>query len=158
VIYTDKGAEVSACGLYRYLLWRTWDDGPKVMFVGLNPSTADASLDDPTIRKCVTFARHWGYGGLLMANLFAFRATQPADMLKAADPVGPRNDEFLRLGARMSSLIVGAWGNGGGHMGRSAVMHQTFPAMKVLRLNGTGHPAHPLYLPGCLTPRQWVAP
>jgi hypothetical protein len=78
------------------------------MFVGLNPSTADEGGDDPTIRRCVGFARDWGYSGLCMTNLFAFRATQPKDMLAQADPVGPNNDETLTRLAKEAKVIVAA--------------------------------------------------
>lgn len=85
----QRDAHLSPCRRYRYALWRRWGDGPHAMFIGLNPSTADETADDPTIRRCIAFARAWGYGALCMANLFAYRATQPADMLAQDDPVGP---------------------------------------------------------------------
>ena len=75
----ERGADISPCGRYRYSLWRKWGPGATCMFVGLNPSTADETADDPTIRRCMAFARDWGYGALCMANLFAYRATDPAD-------------------------------------------------------------------------------
>ena len=86
----EKGARFSESRTHRYALWRIWEKGaPMVMFVGLNPSTADETQDDPTIRRCIDFAKRWGYGGLYMLNIFAFRATNPKDMKAAADPVGP---------------------------------------------------------------------
>lgn len=95
------GAHLSACGAYRYALRRTWDPArPAALFVGLNPSTADAERDDPTTRRCVRFARDWGFGGLLVGNLFAYRATRPRDLRAAAEPVGPENDWWLAALAR----------------------------------------------------------
>ena len=76
----ERGARLSPCRTYRYALWRRWGEGPPAMFIGLNPSTADETADDPTIRRCIAFARSWGHGALCMANLFAYRATQPADI------------------------------------------------------------------------------
>ena len=89
-LYGESGAIFSECKKYRYLLWRKWGKSPHskyVMFVGLNPSTADESIDDPTIRRCICFAKDWGYDGLFMANLFAYRATYPVDMFKFAEPI-----------------------------------------------------------------------
>lgn len=97
-----KTAKLSDCRTYRYELWRTWDESkPYAMFIGLNPSTADETEDDPTIRRCINFAKTWGYGGLCMTNLFAYRATQPEDMKRASDPIGNKNDETLILLAKM---------------------------------------------------------
>ena len=81
-----------------------------MLFVGLNPSTADETNDDPTIRRCIAFAREWGYARLHMANLFAFRATEPRDMMNASDPIGPENDKHLLTLANDSILTVAAWG------------------------------------------------
>ena len=80
------------------------------MFVGLNPSTADETNDDPTIRRCISFAQAWGYEGLCMTNLFAFRATEPSDMMKSPDPVGPENDQALINLAESAGVVVAAWG------------------------------------------------
>ena len=94
--YIRTYASMSQCGLYRYTLWRVWDESkPACVFVGLNPSTADASEDDATIRRCVRFAKDWDCGELLMLNLFAFRATRPKDMLAACDPVGEENNSSI---------------------------------------------------------------
>ena len=86
-------AKLSECRKYRYALWRTWDETkPHVMIIGLNPSTADETKDDPTITRCINFAKSWGYGGVCMANLFAYRATEPTVMKGSTDPVGTEND------------------------------------------------------------------
>ena len=88
-----QSADFSACGTYRYALRRIWlPAAPQVLFIGLNPSTADEKSDDPTIRRCLGFARSWGYGGLIVANLFAYRATAPSALREARDPIGPLND------------------------------------------------------------------
>ena len=111
----------SPCRTYRYALWREWIGGDGyVMFIGLNPSTADETQDDPTIRRCIAFAKAWGYGGLSMTNLFAFRATDPKKMKAVADPIGPENDAHLLRLARDAGVIVAAWGANGTHRGRDA--------------------------------------
>lgn len=151
----SRGADISACGRYRYSLWRQWAPGPQVMFVGLNPSTADALLDDPTIRRCMGFAREWGYAGMIMTNLFAFRATDPAVMLSADDPVGPSNDDVLQAAYEKAALTVAAWGVLGTLGGRDKVIRARLTRLHYLRLTKAGHPAHPLYLPGSLRPLEW---
>lgn len=152
----EKDAAFSVCRAYRYALWRTWDASKGyAMFVGLNPSTADESVDDPTIRRCVAYAKDWGYGGLCMANLFAFRATQPDDMRNAADPIGPRNDEWLKDCSEKSMVVVAAWGTHGTFMGRNDSVRKMIPKLHYLRLTKDGHPGHPLYLPKSLTPILW---
>ncbi len=145
-------AVLSDCRTFRYELWRRWSNAPSCVFVGLNPSTADETNDDPTIRKCVGYAKRWGYGSLCMVNLFAFRATQPKDMLAASDPVGPENDATLQRLARDAGIIIAAWGNDGGHMGRDKSVMAMLPALHALKQNKDGSPAHPLYLRGDLTP------
>lgn len=153
-----KTAHISPCQRYRYLLSREWDSSlPTVGFVGLNPSTADATLDDPTIRRCIGFAQSWGYGALHMVNLFAFRATKPEVMLHVPDPVGPDNDRWLLEVTHSCALVVAAWGNKGGHGGRDAQVRRLLPALSVIQLTRAGKPQHPLYLPGHLRPKPWVA-
>lgn len=143
----SKGAVISACQQYRYKLWRTWDkDKPIVLFIGLNPSTADAELDDPTIRRCIGFAKAWGCGGLIMANLFAYRATEPKDMKNAYDAIGPDNDEWLRKCATDANIIVAAWGAHGGHLNRNLSVIHDIKGMRCLGKTKDGHPKHPLYL------------
>lgn len=125
------------------------------MFVGLNPSTADERLDDPTVRRCIGFAKSWGYGGVIMTNLFAFRATIPEDMKKAKDPIGPENDYFLRVCAGYASITVAAWGTSGGFLRRDREVIRLIPNLHYLRLTKKGFPAHPLYLPKDLEPVKW---
>jgi hypothetical protein len=157
IFAADTGARFSRCKRYRYVLWRRWDaERPPVMMIGLNPSTADASNDDPTIRRCIGFARDWGAGGLVMTNLFAFRATYPADLKRAADPVGPRNDWWIRRMSRLCPMIVAVWGNEGAFLGRSAALRTRLAGrLQIIRLNRSGEPAHPLYLPADLRPEPW---
>ncbi len=152
-----SGANFSRCCRFRYTLWRRWDPArPLVMIIGLNPSTADARQTDPTIRRCIGFARDWGYGGVVVTNLFAFRATYPADLKASIDPVGPRNDAWIRRMARQVSLIVAAWGNDGAWAGRSVhVQRMLRGRLHCLRINAGGEPAHPLYLPAGLAPQPW---
>lgn len=126
------------------------------MLIGLNPSTADAKRDDPTIRRCIGFARAWGFGGVWVLNLFAFRATYPEDLKAAADPVGPNNDRWLRRVARECPRVVACWGNDGAFLARSERVQALLgPRLEVLRMNASGEPAHPLYLPGNLHPKTW---
>lgn len=149
----ETAVALSPCKKYRFALWRIWDESrPYAMIVGLNPSTADEKEDDPTIRRCVQFARSWGYGGLCMANLFAFRATKPADLFAASDPIGAGNDDWLIKLSESAGVVVAAWGNGGTHLGRAKRVTQLIPDLHCLKLNRTGEPAHPLYLSADLRP------
>ena len=151
-----RDANFSRCRHYRYALWRRWGEGDDfALLVGLNPSTADHRQDDPTIRRCIGFARDWGYSGLCVANLFAWRATYPEDLFNSDDPVGPKNDAWLRKLARQASLVVAAWGNHGRHQQRSRQVVPMLGPLHYLRLNHSGEPAHPLYLPRTLTPLPW---
>lgn len=152
----EKTATISECGLYRYDLTRRWaDGGTSCAFIGLNPSTADAQLDDPTIRRCIGFAKSWGHSQLVMLNAYAFRATRPEDMKAATDPVGPLNDEFLLLWLNACKEKVAAWG---GNIGatRQRQIIELFPYLTALRITKYGFPGHPLYLPKNLIPQPWV--
>jgi hypothetical protein len=154
-------AIISECGKYRYSLTRTWDGSlPVACFIGLNPSTADASKDDPTIRKCVGFARRWGCGGIEMVNLFAFRATQPSDMKKAADPVGPLNDLYVCEAAARCRPLVAAWGANGGFKGRDVgllgLLRSSGREVACLKLTRDGFPWHPLYVPYASDPVPYL--
>lgn len=145
--------------LYRYTLWRQWTDevDPKfAMFIGLNPSTADEKSDDATIRKCIGFAKQWGFGGLLMTNLFAWRATHPKDMKASAEPVGEENDVWLLAGSRKASAVIAAWGNDGSHLGRAQRVLRMCPMVYTLRRNKDGSPGHPLYIPYSASPQPYI--
>jgi hypothetical protein len=151
---SSKGAVFSDSRDYRYVLWRIWDRSkPYVLFVGLNPSTADENQDDPTIDRCRCFAESWGYGGILMVNLFAYCATDPADMKKAADSIGSDNDEWIVRAAKDAGLVVAAWGNDGDFMDRPKQVMEFVPNMSCLGMNNTGQPKHPLYVKGDVTPQ-----
>ncbi len=153
------GAEFSPDRIYRYALYRIWDESkPKVMFVGLNPSTADESVDDPTIRRCKRFAADWGYGEMIMANLFALRATDPKIMMSHDAPIGPENNSWLRDLARQADLIIGAWGNHGGYVNRDRVVIAFLPQMMCLGLTKKGKPKHPLRLRADTQPYQLDSP
>ena len=132
---------------YRYALWRIWDcRKPMVLFIGLNPSIADHQQDDPTIRKCLGFAKRWGCGGITVVNLFAFRATKPLNLLNANDPIGPDNDQWIERQLRKSDFVVGGWGNHGDYMNRAEYVVEKIPKIYCLNTNKSGHPTHPLYL------------
>jgi hypothetical protein len=150
----ESTASFSSCRRYRYSLWRRWGDASLgyAMFIGLNPSTADEVEDDPTIRRCIQFAKDWGYGALCMTNLFAFRATYPAVMKAQEDPVGPENDTSLLHLAKDADVVVAAWGTHGSHQGRGKHVGGMLANLTCLRLTKAGHPGHPLYLPKSLTP------
>ncbi|HEX2136504.1 MAG TPA: DUF1643 domain-containing protein [Microvirga sp.] len=106
----QREALFSPCGAYRYRLARRWAEGPMVAFIMLNPSTADGSIDDPTIRRCIGYAQTWGYGALAVGNLYALRATEPAELRRARDPTGPDNDRHLEGMTRAAARVVCAWG------------------------------------------------
>jgi hypothetical protein len=153
-------AVLSECGRYRYTLERDlapnlFAAGPEaVLFVMLNPSTADARVDDATIRRCVAFARAWGHTRLLVGNLFALRSTDPAALLVDDDP---ENDRHLLALADRADLIVCAWGTHGALRGRSDEVTALLPAAKLHHLGLTldSEPRHPLYLPGRLHPEPF---
>jgi hypothetical protein len=150
-------ADFSSCRTYRYALRRTWNPrGQTVLFILLNPSTADAQLDDPTIRRCIGFARSWGCGGLVVGNLFAFRATNPAVLKSARDPVGPENDQWLRSLATKADLVVAGWGAHGTLRGRDKAVLALIDRPSVLATTKSGRPRHPLYLRRDLVPRAWT--
>lgn len=178
VEYTKKGAVLSGNGRYRNALWRQWAWGhpasPRIeegknwrggqygdplalVVIGLNPSTADAEVDDPTIRRCVAFAQREGFYRLEMINLFAHRATSPLELLALRDhmePVGPENKANVARAIYRAGKIVCAWGAHGGHLGQDETMlgwveDANFRKAPVLCFGRTkeGHPKHPLYLP-----------
>jgi hypothetical protein len=160
VIETEKAALISPDELYRYWLSRLWDAKlPALVVAGLNPSTADGKKDDPTIRKCIGFAQRWGYGSLLMVNLFAYRATDPKAMMRVAEPVGPDNDQWLTssVGGR---TVLCAWGKNGAHLNRAAAVYKLIaPVAGALYCLGTtneGQPRHPLYVPYSRAPEPFV--
>jgi len=159
---TEAGATFSPCRRWRYLLWRRWDEAkPVANFLMLNPSTADEKKLDPTCARARDYAERWGYGALIVTNIFAFRNTNPNQMKAAEDPVGPGNDAAIVKAAKASALVVCAWGNHGAFLERSSAVRALLNKINirphVLRLNANGEPAHPLYLPGRLEAISWSA-
>lgn len=149
-----KDAIFSECRTYRYLLSRTWDsNGKKIAFIGLNPSTADENIDDPTIRRCIAFAKAWGGGSLWMINLFALRSTDPKQLYSTLDPVGPENNEYLKKIIESSDFVIAAWGNHGSLLSRSdEVLQMANGKCNALAITKSGMPGHPLYLPKSAIP------
>jgi hypothetical protein len=144
----NMGARFDATGAYRYTLWRSWDlERPRLVFVMLNPSTADAEVNDPTIRRCLGFAQAWGYGALEVVNLFALKTPQPSQLSLAADPVGAECDAAIVQAVEQADCTVIAWGNWGGLYGRDqAVLELLDRPIYCLGQNQSGQPRHPLYL------------
>ena len=158
----QKDAIISKDCLYRYSLERTWDTSKeRVLFIMLNPSTADAIKDDATIKKCVGFARRWGYGGITVGNLFALRSRDPHGLLGPHDPVGPKNNSYLEQLAAECPVVVAAWGNSGKKPGLRHLFQEreSFTKkllqgrMQSLGTNKDGTPKHPV-LPGYKTPLE----
>ncbi|NEQ99153.1 MAG: DUF1643 domain-containing protein [Cyanothece sp. SIO2G6] len=175
---TPSGAIFSSCNCYRYGLWRRWDfEQPLLLFIGLNPSTADAVTNDPTIRRCIGFARSWGYGGMMVTNLFAYRATRPQELRQVTDPIGPETDEWIvRLcqcvvdstwsittrsitTSHSDTRVMAIWGNAGAWWGRDRtilnLIRPIIPQLYCLSVTKRGQPAHPLYLPKTLQPKRY---
>ncbi len=147
-----KSAIISEDGQYRYQLTRIWDEmKPMTNFIGLNPSTADATLDDPTIRRCINFATFWGYGGFYMTNLFAYRTFSPAILREATDPIGRENDMHLLDISSKVDRVVFAWGVGGTLLARDQAVLKLIRNGHYIALSKGGHPRHPLYLKSDLT-------
>jgi hypothetical protein len=148
-------AEISLDGLYRYTLQRRWAVGRgSVTWLMFNPSTADAAIDDATIRKCVGFSKRWGYGHMSVVNLYALRSRDPKAVLRAGDPVGPSNDDWLKTIFSGSHQLICAWGctQHAPNIGQRvsvALMLAAWCALPVLCLGRRkdGHPRHPLMLP-----------
>lgn len=160
--HTERGAWLSEDGLYRYDLWRRWGGGPWVLWVMLNPSTADAEVDDPTTRRCVGFSKAWGYGGMAIVNLFAYRATSPAELAKAPDPRGPLNMQTIEhwLVFDEVELVVAAWGASWAKVPHARLNVEWLASkaghdMVSLGTTKAGHPRHPLYVRGDQTPTRW---
>jgi len=158
--YSNRGAIFDPEEKYRYMLWREWDkdwtitDG-QVLFIMLNPSTADAEVLDPTVRRCLGYAMDWGFRRMMVANLFALRSTDPAALKQAGDPVGPDNDLAISVGVASSTLVVAAWGTHGTLKGRDREVEKIVSRWKnlfCLARTRQGIPAHPLYLKKDLEP------
>lgn len=147
-----KRASFSRCMTYRYSLTRRWSVGSTLLVVGLNPSTADAQIDDPTVRRCVGFAKSWGFSNLIMANLFAYRSTDPTLLAEVDDPVGPMNDRSLKKLVELTDLLLVAWGTRGEMLGRDEQVLSWLPRPYCLGTTTAGFPRHPLYVRGDAKP------
>jgi hypothetical protein len=163
IAITPSGALFSRCRRWRYLLWRRWDESkPVANFLMLNPSTADEHKLDPSCTRARNYAERWGYGGLIVTNIFGWRATDPKVMKSVKDPVGRGNDAAIVRAAREAKIVVCAWGNHGEHLERgnlvAAMLRDHGVELHLLRQNGKGQPCHPLYLPQTLTPEEFRLP
>lgn len=150
----ESGAIFSPCRMYRYALWRIWDRSkPLCMFTGLNPSTADEQLNDPTIRREIGFAQSWNYGGLLKGNAFGFRSTDPKGLRLALLPIGDDNDHVLSVLAAMADLKIAAWGaDSFVSPNRARGLLERLGDVHCLGVTKGGYPKHPLYLKKDLKP------
>ena len=146
---------------YRYALSRVWAPGGQVLFVMLNPSTATEVQNDPTVERCERRARALGFGGFAVANIFAFRATDPRVMRADSDPVGPDNDRIIHDLAQSAQQIICAWGTHGAHLQRGdrvqTLLRATAKDLFHLGLSLAGHPKHPLYIGYDQHPQLWAA-
>ena len=159
-LYCKKGAVFSPCGVYRYRLWRKWNDLPPAVFIMLNPSTANEVKNDPTVERCERRARDMGFGGVCVANIFALRSTDPAALYQHADPVGPDNDAAIIKSVAEAGIVVCAWGGHGNLNDRGAavlaLLREAGVVPHYLKLNNDGTPAHPLYVAYKIQPKEWI--
>jgi hypothetical protein len=161
IMKPGRDAWISACGTWRYGLSRDWGEGSCLAAVLLNPSTADAERDDATLVRMVGRARAGGFGRLVVVNLFALRATDPAALRRAADPVGPENDAAILAAVQGAGMVLCGWGSHGDLRGRGtqveAMLRARGHGLWHLGLTQSGAPRHPLYVPKTVGPRQWEA-
>lgn len=153
-------AVFSPCERYRYTLERIWDEGkPFANFICLNPSTATATKDDPTNRRCRGFAWDWGMGGMITTNVFGWRSTDPKGLKDPEEPVGADNDRWIMEIASRAGVVVVAWGNHARLNSRSRDVARLLLdggiAATALAVNGSGEPKHPLYLSAELRPQPF---
>ncbi len=151
----------SDCQAYRYLLTRTWDENrARALFIMLNPSTATERQNDPTVERCERRARILGFGAFRVANIFAYRATDPAVMRAHKAPVGPNNDGLILQSVGWADQIICAWGTHGAYLSRGAeveaMLRLTGEPLYHLGLSKEGHPKHPLYLTYRKAPQLWL--
>ena len=148
LIVMQGGALIT--GDYRYRLWREWNSNSKtVSFIMLNPSRADAQINDPTITRCINFAQSWGYGRLEVVNLFAYRTSKPSLLKQAAEPIGEDNDRYILESVEGSERVILAWGNHGRWRKQDLYVLQllkTYKHLYSLGITKKGCPRHPLYL------------
>lgn len=158
-VLTTSGS-FSECRTYRYDLTRTWDDTLQhVLWIMLNPSTADIERDDRTLRRVQSYSEAWGYGGVVVCNLFALRSTDPTVLKRHPDPVGPDNDGFIRewVESTRVGLIVAAWGTHGALHNRALLIDRELVDHEVWCVGTTasGQPRHPCRLGDAERPRRW---
>ncbi|RJE86434.1 DUF1643 domain-containing protein [Paracoccus onubensis] len=157
---TRSCAMFSDCGGYRYSLTREWGPGDRLLYVMLNPSRADERQNDPTVERCERRARAMGFDAFRVANIFAWRATRPEELKRAADPVGPENDAVLLEGAAWADRVLCAWGAHGAHLGRGAkverLLRQNGGCLWHLGLTKDRAPRHPLYVAYARFPVPWL--
>lgn len=151
----NKGAVISDCGNYRYSLSRVWDvQLPMLLFIMLNPSTADDKEDDRTISRCIDFAKSWGYGGFYVGNLFAYRTKEPKILkgyFKAGgDIIGPENMQHIKAMSIECRAVVFAWGTSGSLNNQDTKIVSMFPNAMCIKRTKKGFPIHPLYQDGSL--------
>ncbi|HEA46393.1 MAG TPA: DUF1643 domain-containing protein [Candidatus Pacearchaeota archaeon] len=143
----NSNAVFSEDRVHRYVLIREWDlNKPSLMVVSLNPSTADEKKNDPTIRRCIGFAKKWGFGKLIMTNIFAFRATLPKDLFNSENPVGNKNDYWLKKLSKKADKVLLAYGNHGKFRNRHDEILKIIDNPYCIKKSKTGMPMHPLYL------------
>jgi hypothetical protein len=156
-LFVTATADIDGC--YRYGLSRTWGAGRRVLWIMLNPSTATAEQLDPTLRRCLRFSDGWGFKRMDICNLFAYRSTNPRELLKVDDPVGPRNDQAILEHARAADLIMCGWGIHGSLRGRNRVVSELLmeAGLQLFTLGVTegGEPRHPLYLAADTVMQAW---
>ncbi|TVP68103.1 MAG: DUF1643 domain-containing protein [Leptolyngbya sp. LCM1.Bin17] len=157
----ERSARFDPSGSYRYRLTRQWQPScPWLTIIMLNPSQADATVDDPTLRRCQGLAQSWGFGAIDVVNLFAYRTAHPRRLKQASDPVGPDNDAVLLTAAAQANQILLAWGNWGClyHRDRAvlALLAPYQDKWTCLGRNRTGQPRHPLYVPRQRTLQPWT--
>jgi len=152
-----RTAVISDCRKYRYSLSRKWDKKlPCVTFCGLNPSTADDTSDDPTMIRCINFAKSWGYGSLYMINLFAIRCTDSGLLKSKPNIIGKYNDFTIKSRSKLSEVVIACWGTKGSLYGRDKeVIDLIGDKLYFLELSKDGFPKHPLYLKKTLRPKKW---
>lgn len=146
-------------GNYRYLLWREWNSSNKtVSFIMLNPNSADAQTNDPTITRCINFARSWGYGRLEVVNLFAYRTSKPSLLKQVVKPIGKDNDRYVIESVERSARVILAWGNHGVWRKQDLYVLQLLKNHNHLYSFGItkrGCPRHPLYLRSTIKPQRY---
>lgn len=158
--FGESDAQFSSCNKYRYKLWRRWADGPSVAFLMLNPSTADAFRNDPTVERCHRRAVDMGFSALEVINIFAFRATDPKDLKKAKKPVGPLNNDIIIETICSADMTICSWGSHGSHQNRDQeirlLIKQSKISPHILALTKFDQPRHPLYVSYSQKPILWT--